>query len=175
MCGVPTGPQVGSLVLRSKGFVASAGAWVPHWREDAVCLGSDLSDEIAERFPSVALMPVEWRSGQLGRATQILPTLRGEPWFDPEELRKRLVAVHSSAGAECDSCGVWRWYPLVWGQHARALPPLRARIPDDVEVAASPEWFGSGCQAFRALAFRQPLAETIAHASPRNVQVRPLP
>jgi hypothetical protein len=174
-CGVPKGPQVGSLVLRSKGFKTSAGAWVPNWRYDAVCLGSDLSDEVAERFPSVSLMPVEWRNGQLGRATQILPTLGGEPWFDAEELRKRLVAVHGSAGAECGSCGVWRWYPLVWGQHARALPPLRARIPDEVEVAASPEWFGDGCLAFRALVFRRPLAETIAQASPRNVEVRSLP
>lgn len=170
-CGVPKGPQVGSLVLRGQGFKASDGAWVPNWRFDVVCLGSDLSGCVAERFPSASLMPVEWRNGQLGLATQIVPVPGGEAWFDAEELRERVVARHGSAGAECGSCGVWRWYPLAWS----LLPPLRARIADDVEVAASLEWFGDGCQAFRQLVFRRPLAEAIARVSPRDFEVRPLP
>src|SRR4051794_27451466 len=58
-CHVPKGPQVGSLVLRGKGFKGSDGAWTPNWLHDAVCLGSNLSDEVEERFPSVSLMPVE--------------------------------------------------------------------------------------------------------------------
>jgi hypothetical protein len=170
-CGVPKGPQTGSLVLSSKGFKASAGAWVPNWRFDAVCLGTDLSEEVEERFPAVSLMPIKWRNGQLGRATQIVPEMSDEAWFDPDELRKRVVARHGSAGAECPTCGVWRWYPLAWSM----LPPLRAQIADDVEVAASQEWFGDGCRAFRELVFRRPLAETIARASPRDFEVRPLP
>ena len=170
-CGVPKGPQVGSLVLRSKGFKASDGAWIPYWRYDAVCLGSDLSNEVAERFPSVSLMPVEWWNGQLGPATQILPVAGREPWFDEAELRERVVAFHGSAGAECGACGVWRWYPLVWSM----LPPLRAQIADDIEVAASPEWFGDGCKAFRQVVFRRPLGETIAGASPRDFEVESLP
>ncbi len=170
-CGVPKGPQVGSLVLRSKGFKVSDGAWTPNWRHDAVCLGSDLSDEVEERFPSVSLMPVEWRSGQLGRATQILPVVSSELWFDEEELRERIIAFHGKAGDECGTCGVWRWYPIEWSM----LPPLRARIADDVEVAASPEWFGAGCEAFRQLVFRRPLAEAIVQASPRNSKVGSLP
>jgi hypothetical protein len=170
-CGVPKGPQVGSLVLQSKAFKASDGAWMPNWRFDVVCLGSELSDEVAERFPSVSLMPVEWRNGRLGRATQIVPMLGSEPWFDREELRERVVARHGSAGAACGSCGVWRWYPILWDM----LPPLRAQIADAVEVAASPEWFGDGCEAFRQLVFRRPLAETIAGGSPRDFEVRSLP
>ena len=76
--------------------------------------GRDLSDEVEKRFPSVSLLPIEWRSGQLGRATQILPVVGSEPWFDEEELRERTIAFHGKAREECGACGVWRWYPLSW-------------------------------------------------------------
>jgi hypothetical protein len=43
---------------------------------------------------------------------------------------------------------------------------------DGVDVAASPEWFGDGWQAFRQILFRRPLAELIANASPRDFRIR---
>ena len=169
-CGVPKGPQTGSLVLRSRGFGVSGGAWVPNWQFDAVCLGEELSGVVEALHPSVSLMPVAWRATDCGRATQIVPAVSLMDWFDREELRARVIAVHGSAGAACGACGVWRWFPLEWSM----LPPLRASIPDSVDVAASNEWFGDGCQAFRKLLFRRSLAETIAAASPRDFSVSSL-
>ncbi len=59
--------------------------------------------------------------------------------------------------------------PLAFG----ALPPLRITPPlGDVDIAASPEWFGDGWQCFRQILVRRPLAEMIAGASPRDFTVR---
>ena len=39
---------------------------------------------------------------------------------------------------------------------------------DAVDVAASPEWFGDGANAFRKMVFRRELAERIVALSPRD-------
>lgn len=59
--------------------------------------------------------------------------------------------------------------PLVYG----FLPPLKI-TPDlgDVDIAASPEWFGDGWKAFRQILIRRQLAELIAAASPRDFKVQ---
>ena len=107
----------------------------------------------------------------LGEAYQIVVPTIGESWFDPEAVRERAIAAHGRDGARCPACGVWRWLPLVPGY----LPPLNVRPPlGDVAVAASPEWFGAGCQAFRQVLVRRDLAELIASASPRDFAVREL-
>jgi hypothetical protein len=61
------------------------------------------------------------------------------------------------------------------------LPPLRKQqlpplldIPglDDLDVAASPEWFGDGWQAFRQVLVRRELAQMLVEASPRDFSIR---
>jgi hypothetical protein len=56
------------------------------------------------------------------------------------------------------------------------MPPYR-HVPslDEVHVAASPEWFGDGAQAFRQLVVRRSLAEALVAASPRDFSIRDLP
>jgi hypothetical protein len=59
--------------------------------------------------------------------------------------------------------------PLAFG----TLPPLRI-VPalEDVDIAASPEWFGDGWNAYRQILVRRELAEFIAAASPRDFKVQ---
>jgi len=76
-------------------------------------------------------------------------------------------------GARCSECGVWRWLPmgftLVPPLSDQVLPPL-LEVPGlaDVDVAASPEWFGDGWKSFRQVVVRRALAELIVDASPRD-------
>jgi hypothetical protein len=52
------------------------------------------------------------------------------------------------------------------------LPPL-LDVPglEHVDVAASPEWFGDGFNAFRQLLVRRELAQIIVDASPRDFRM----
>ena len=144
---------------------------MPNWQFDAICLGAELAAEVAARFPSVRLFPVARAGGSTEpMAAQIVPCVTGGDWFDARELRDRALARHGAAGAARPECEVWRWYPLPLAE----LPPIRVELPSEALVAASPEWFGDGWQAFRQLALRRPLAELISSASPRDVSVRPL-
>ena len=51
--------------------------------------------------------------------------------------------------------------------------PAVLHVPelDDVDVAASPEWFGDGGSSFRELLMRRELAELLVHASPRDFRI----
>jgi hypothetical protein len=48
-CGVPKGPQSGSIVLQSKGMRVEGG-WVPNWQFDAICMERSVAEEAASRF-----------------------------------------------------------------------------------------------------------------------------
>ncbi|HEY8457426.1 MAG TPA: hypothetical protein VIL34_17670 [Actinopolymorphaceae bacterium] len=66
---------------------------------------------------------------------------------------------------------------LVPGLRRTPTPPDgvdRATPLGDVDVAASPEWFGDGWKAFRQILFRRELAELIASASPRDFDIQPV-
>ena len=167
-CGVPKQEQCGSLVLQRKGLTRCEGAWVPNWQFDVICLQRSLADEVVARF-DVDLREVAWHGSSPCEAMQIVVPSVGEAWFDPDELREKAIARHGTAGATCPDCGVWRWMPLVYG----FLPPLKI-TPDlgDVDIAASPEWFGDGWKAFRQILIRRQLAELIAAASPRDFKVQ---
>lgn len=167
-CGVPRHPQTGSLVLERKGFTKGVeGAWIPNWRFDVICLDQSLTEQVADRF-DVELRDVAWPGTPPGEACQIVVPTIGEMWFDPDELRAAATDHHGVDGAQCPECGVWRWMPLDFG----LLPPLRIRPPlGNVDIAASPEWFGDGWRAFRQVLMRRPLAELIAAASPRDFLV----
>jgi hypothetical protein len=163
-CGVPRRHQCGSLVLERKGMASVEGAWVPNWQFDVICLERLLANTVTRRF-DVELRDVDWHGPAPGDAAQIVIPTIGERWFDPEELREAAVAQHGTDGAKCRECGVWRWMPLAFGD----LPPLRIAPPlGEVNIAASPEWFGDGWQAFRQVLIRRELAELIAEASPRD-------
>lgn len=166
-CGVPTGPQTGSLVLQRKSMKVE-GAWVPNWRFDAICLERSVADEAARRF-RIDLLNIEWRGVSPGDAQQIVVPSVGDVWFDHDELREKTIARHGTAGAACADCGTWRWMPLPFGM----LPPLRITPPlADVDIVASPEWFGDGWKAFRQILVRRELAEFITAASPRDFKVQ---
>ena len=164
-CGMPLGEQSGPLVLRRKGMRVE-GAWLPYGQYDAICLERALAEEVADRF-RVHLMPVRWR-GSGEEAMQIVAPSVGSEWWDPNELRRRTVQRHGVAGDSCAECGRWRWNPLSFGELPQMLdvPELRGH-----DIAASPEWFGSGWNCFRQVVMRRDLAELIAAASPRDFYV----
>ncbi len=166
-CGVPKCPQTGSIVLQRKGMKVEGG-WVPNWQFDAICLERSVAEEAASRFALEALK-VDWHGSPPGEAMQIVVPSVGDAWFDPEELREKAIEQHGSAGATCAECGTWRWMPLAFGM----LPPLRI-LPTlgNVDIAASPEWFGDGWSAYRQILMRRELAEFIAAASPRDFKVQ---
>jgi hypothetical protein len=166
---VPKHAQTGSIVLQRSGLTV-VGAWVPNWQYDVYCLEKSLADEVASRF-NVQLLPVTWPKTPGGEAMQIVVPTVGEKWFDHDQLRGRTTARHGKAGARCATCGVCRWMPLSFGK----LPPLQITPPlGDVDIAASPEWFGDGWHAFRQILFRRELAELIASASPRDFEIQPV-
>jgi hypothetical protein len=173
-CGVALRSQCGSLVLQRKNFKVH-GAWLPYWQYDAICLEAGLAGEIAGKF-RVELIDVQWHASSSGEARQIVaPTVGGE-WFDPDELRKRAVAEHSTPGATCAACGTWRWLPLAFEPipplTKECLPPVRnAPEFEEFDVVASPEWFGDGWNAFRQILVRRELAAMIVAASPRDFRI----
>jgi hypothetical protein len=162
-CGVPQRPQCGDLVLRSK-KQSGQGAWVPNWRFDALCVSAELAGEV-RRF-NVELRRVVWRGWEAPAAFQLVAPTVGDAWYAPEELSEAAMARHGEAGARCGACATWRWMPVASDQ----LPPLRIELPrtSGSAVAASPEWFGDGCKAYRVLMMRTELAELLAAASPRD-------
>lgn len=166
-CGVPKHPQTGSLVLQRKGMKVEGG-WVPNWQFDVICVAQDVAVEAAARF-DIDTRKVEWHPTSPGEATQIVVPAIGDAWFDADELGSAAIERHGVAGATCPECGVWRWMPLAFG----FLPPLRITPPlGDVAIAASPEWFGDGKQAFRQILVRRELAGLIAAASRRDFKVQ---
>lgn len=164
-CGVPKGPQTGSLVLQGRGMRAG-GAWVPYWQFDAICLEQAVAKEAASRF-RIELIEVKWHVLPPGEALQIVVPSVGDAWFDPVELRRKAIERHGTAGVTCSGCGTWRWMPLTFEQ----LPVSSEVLSSPLDAIASPEWFGDGWQAFREILFRRELAELIAEASPRDFKV----
>lgn len=163
-CGMPLREQCGPVTLQRKGMATAAGAWVPYWRYDIICLEQSLADQVADAF-SVQFMPVAWRGFEPGSAQQIVIPTVGSTWFDEDELRAATIARHGSAGALCSGCSRWRWFPLSRDR----LPAYRLESHlEGVDIAASPEWFGDGWKSFREVVMRRELAELISKASPRD-------
>jgi hypothetical protein len=173
-CGTPNRTQCAPLILQRRGVTVS-GAWIPNWVHDTICLAAGLAEEVAGSF-RVELREVGWPSSPPGDARQIVVPVVGRRWFDEVALRVRAAARHGSAGARCEDCGVWRWMPLGFrpgrGPGGEALPPV-LDVPelDDVDIAASPEWFGAGVKSFRELLVRRELASALVEASPRDLRI----
>lgn len=167
-CGVPKHPQTGSIVLQRRGIKVEGG-WVPNWRFDAICLERSVAEGAAARF-RLELAQVAWHGSPPGEAMQIVVPSVGEKWFHPDELRAKAIERHGSPGATCGQCGVWRWMPLAFGM----LPPVRVLSEfGDVDIAASPEWFGDGHKAYRQILVRRELAEFIVAKSSKDFKVQP--
>jgi len=165
-CGMPLREQQGSLTLERKDMATISGAWVPYWRY-VICLEQSLADEVSARF-TVELRPMEWRGFPPGSAQQIVIPTVGTQWFDAEELRAASTTRNGSDGARCHGCNRWRWMPVGWD----LFPPLRIQPPlVDVDIAASPEWFGAGWNSYQEILVRRELAELLAEASPRDFVV----
>lgn len=168
-CGVPQRPQSGSIVLQRKSMKVHGG-WVPYWQYDVICVEASVAAVAASRF-DLDLRRVEWHASSPGDANQIVVPTIGESWFDSDELRDRAIEHYGVPGAKCSDCGIWRWMPLIFG----TLPPLRITPAlGEVDVAASPEWFGDGWKAFRQMLVRRELAEFLASASPRDFEILPV-
>ena len=166
-CAVPNREQTGSLVLQRQSM-RPVGAWVPNWIYDTICVSAVLVEEIDSRF-DVDLRAVEWAASSPGEAMQLVIPTVGESWFDPEQLRERVIEDHARDGATCPVCGVWRWFPIVFD----TLPPLDIKPGlGDRDIAASPEWFGDGRKAFRQILVRRELGELLASSSPRDFSVQ---
>jgi hypothetical protein len=167
-CGTPIREQCGSLMLSRRGLLPLAGAWVPNWRFDAVCMEGSLAENVVVKRFAVDLREVAWKGSAPGSAFQIVAPSVGPAWFDPEQLRVRAEDRHGVAGAKCTACGTWRWMPMTYG----LLPPVSPEVMSSpLDVIASPEWFGDGCQSFRQLLVRRELAQSIASASPKDFKV----
>lgn len=167
-CGTPTGSQIGSLVLQSKGMSTAVGAWMPNWLSDVICLEGSIAREVERRF-DVELRAVEWHHTPRGEAAQIVVPTVGDAWFDAAALTEATVAVHGEAGRRCEECGTWRWMPLP----SEALPPHRRNTSwSGRDIIASPEWFGDGSKSFRQILVDRELAGFLAAASPRDFEVR---
>ena len=146
----PLREQQGSLTLQHKGMATISGASVPYWRYDVICLEQSLAVEVSARS-TVELIPVEWRGFAAESAKQILIPTVGTQWFDPDELRAASIASNGSDGARYPGCNRWRWLAVPWD----LLPPLRLQPPlADIDIAASPEWFGDGWKSFRQVLVR---------------------
>jgi hypothetical protein len=174
-CGVPRREQTGSLVLQRKQFKTTGRVWMPEWLFDVVCGEREFAESLAAEY-RLEWRDVEWRGEPPVVASQLVVPVVGERWFDPDELGARTTEAHGKAGAECPECGVWRWLPLGF----TPLPPMSEvvfppllDIPelDAVDVAASPEFFGDGMQAYRLLLFRRELADALVAASPRDFEI----
>ena len=152
-----------------------SGAWTPYWAYGTFCLTAELAEQIGARF-RVDLRDVAWPKTPGGDVRQMVVPVVGERWFDPDELQRRATARHGRAGASCEECGVWRWMPLGFRsvpQLGKEVLPEVLPIPElsDVDVAASPEWFGDGANSFRHTLMRRELAEVLVQASPRDFRI----
>lgn len=170
-CGVPRNVQTGSLVLQGKG-IKPIGAWIPNWQFDAICLADDLAVQV-DRLFKLDLRNVLFKGSNLDCAKQIVVPSVGKNWFDKDELREKAKKQHGIAGRSCPECGLWRWMPLGFD----TLPPIRNLSRpelEEVDIAASPEWFGDGWKAFRQIVVRRELAELIVKASPLDFRIQEL-
>ncbi len=147
---------------------STEGAWIPNWQFDALCLSARLATEVEAAGFRLPTLPVVWPRSEPVGAVQVVAPVVGSAWFDRAALEEATTTRHGSSGAACSECGVWRWLPLA----SERMPPYRLpAIPADVNVAASPEWFGAGWKAFRQLVVRRGLAELIVRSSPRDFQI----
>ncbi len=127
----------------------------------------------ANKLFKLDLRDVLFKGSELNHARQIVAPSVGSTWFDKDELRERAKKQHGIAGRTCPECGIWRWMPLGFD----TLPPIRNLSNselDEVDIAASPEWFGDGWKSFRQILVRRELAELIAKASPLDFRVQEL-
>ncbi|TXK17714.1 hypothetical protein [Homoserinibacter sp. GY 40078] len=164
-CGTPQVPQRGDLVLQKSGL-RPEGAWTPNWRFDLVCVSGAVAEQIVAAGFRVTMRPVGWPRQPAGEAFQLVIPVVGDRWFDPAVLSELTVARHGREGSRCGTCGVWRWMSV-------SDPPL-VDVPElaDVDVAASPEVFGSGWSTYREVLFRRAFAELLVAVSPRDFEIR---
>lgn len=160
-CGVPAAAQTGSMVLRRAKFPTSA-FWMPNWRFDALCVRLAEARHIVEHFDLITL-PITTPKVQDTGFVQLLPEVSAEPWFAPDELSSIATMRHGSPGAECRGCGTWRWLPIP----TREQPAATIRASVGVHFVASPEWFGDGFKAMRAIRVSRPLAQQLVALNPR--------
>jgi len=171
-CGTPLRQQTGPLTLRRKGLNPHHGAFIPNWRFGIFCLEAGLAQRARERF-RLDLRDVAWAGSPPGAALQILIPTVGASWFDPDALAAAATAEYGAPGQTCAHCGTWRWMPL---DYDHLPPPQPTQEIDRHDIAASPEWFGSGCQSFREILVRRELAELIVEDSPKDFRlVEPRP
>lgn len=166
-CGIPKGPQIGSLVLQKRGPRVEGGAWIPNWRFDSVCLEGALGSNLVDKF-DLELRDIEWHPKDPGRqASQLLIPMTHEKWFAEADLEKVISSRHwNGSGKRCSECGTWRWFPMPFD----SLPAIRYEFAGETRpIVASREWFGDGWQAFRLIAVRIDLATALTASARKGL------
>lgn len=167
-CGTPLRRQCGPLTLKRQGLLSLAGAFVPNWRFDAICLEASLASHALDKF-SLDLREVAWKGTPPGKAMQIIVPSVGSSWYDSEKLFAATSAKHGSSGSRCPGCGIWRWLPLSYDE----LPPVTGSTElQGADICASPEWFGVGWKSFRQILVRRELAQLIVCRSPKDFRIQ---
>lgn len=172
-CGTALSPQIGPLTVQGSKF-PSANLWMPNWQFDVVCVSSDVADAIRDRF-AVTLGEVHKPRSGATEVMQLLPTVTAEAWYRPRPLARAVRTQHKKndgrrTGSRCDSCGTWKWLPVLEGK----VPILSQVLATESDVIASPEVFGDGLKSFRHLLFRRELGEKLVAANPRSWSVVPV-
>ncbi|MFZ9396221.1 MAG: hypothetical protein ACO25F_09205 [Erythrobacter sp.] len=156
-CGTPFAEQSGMLVLQARELGCVAGAWVPNWLFDVVCLEEGLAARLERQF-GVETREILTPRGKRVPARQLVIPATPEPWYQPDALVNVLEARHGLAGERCDQCTTWRWRPL---DESLLPPPRISERCGSIHAIASPERFGVGLRSFRQLLFSRPLALAI--------------
>lgn len=165
-CGTPLHEQTGSLVIQGSKFPTS-GVWMPNWSYDVVCVSAAVAEVVADKFRVEMRDVCKPKSGPTG-FKQLMPEVSQKRWYDEAVLKSIIPVKHpldDSVGSRCSTCSTWRWLPVSEGD-----AHIFSAALDDVEsdVAASPEWFGSGWSSMRNLLFRRELAEALVTANAKH-------
>lgn len=166
-CGTPIATQTGPMVVQNKGKDIT-GAWVPNWHFDAFCASAQMLLAAPVELRNET-RPIQWRGLTAATpAVQIVNFVSARDWADADELREVTIRRHGSAGQTCESCGSWRWNPILPSDIPSIV--LGAETAE-FDVIASPEWFGSGWQSFRQVIFRSEFGRALHELSPRDFDV----
>ncbi len=165
--------QNGPLTLESRGFPKSA-VWTPNWRFDAICVSSEVADELTARF-DIELRDVHRATTGSTEFKQVVPVHSSSDWYSHDNLANAVLARHSkysgsNTGTTCVQCNRWKWLPIT---PRDALINIDS-LPPSAHVASSHEVFGDGMSAFRLLAFRKELAEVLVAANPKTWNIEAL-
>ncbi|WP_262852938.1 hypothetical protein [Mumia quercus] len=130
-------------------------------------MSAAVAEVVADKFRVEMRDVCKPKSGPTG-FKQLMPEVSQKRWYDEAVLKSIIPVKHpldDSVGSRCPTCSTWRWLPVSEGD-----AHIFSAALDDVEsdVAASPEWFGSGWSSMRNSLFRRELAEALVASNAKH-------